>query len=603
MSSTNSAVETNRSAAALLHKAQELLEPSDGLVHPDQIALAERFLRKAVEKHPSDAAALDAYAEWLCVHGAEVASSEETARELLQRSISLHPRSEDGKKYLYLAQMSEGYEALELYEEALKHATVYAPGVFSGVAGSCSSSSTPARSSSHVPLNNGPHTSPMDMQSSNTVRKLIAYPSLDKLKTSAATIFVAMSEIMMTDLCDEKNAEPRCKFYLHLAEEAEPFSTEVAVAQATYWKVVASLDKSCAFARKAVALLMRSYGSRLGIGLGDVGGGEGGGGLQLPQNLRGAIESGESTSEAIGAISMVSGGESMEEVVQLPTGKKSSAASTCSEAEILEAFCGRLLGSGGSDVRGAGCSEAGGGGDLEDVEMGGMAGEGEGAGGGEIVEENTNNGEGLNEVEEQVPAEIQIKLVTTLIDLRMFEEGEQVLANLLQEDEEDIQCWYDFDLLIFVCAASCSLYFSRTKKYSSLQPHRIDPHHHQSTNGDQVSAESAERVKPRLGRRVGDVRIRHRPRFPGPGRSANVAAKSGATEEPPPETRARNRPRYRQAVRRLYTPSDSSNELIDHSYKHLEALHIEEQFPSSRTRHLAQKSVIDVLPDTNWIQR
>eukprot|EP00392_Amoebophrya_sp_AT5.2_P008575 g8603.t1 len=407
MSSTNSAVETNRSAAALLHKAQELLEPSDGLVHPDQIALAERFLRKAVEKHPSDAAALDAYAEWLCVHGAEVVSSEGTARELLQRSISLHPRSEDGKKYLYLAQMSEGYEALELYEEALKHATVYAPGVFSGLAGSW--------------------------------------------KTSAATIFVAMSEIMMTDLCDEKNAEHRCKFYLRLAEEAEPFSTEVAVAQATYWKVVASLDKSCAFARKAVALLMRSYGSRLGIGLGDVLGGEGGGGLQLPQNLRGQ-QSGESTSEAIGAISMVSGGESMEEVVQLPTGKKSSAASTCSEAEILEAFCGRLLGSGGSGVRDAGLAGSEGGGqdrDLEDVEMGGMSGEGEGAGGGEIVEEmeSTNNGEGLHEAEEQVPAEIQIKLVTTLIDLRMFEEGEQVLANLLQEDEEDIQCWYLLSLL------------------------------------------------------------------------------------------------------------------------------------------------------------
>merc|ERR1712176_1738635 len=41
-----------------------------------------------------------------------------------------------------------------------------------------------------------------------------------------------------------------------------------------------------------------------------------------------------------------------------------------------------------------------------------------------------------------VLAEVQIKLITTMLDLRLFREAERILEKLLEEDEEDVQCWY-----------------------------------------------------------------------------------------------------------------------------------------------------------------
>merc|ERR1712122_334755 len=56
----------------------------------------------------------------------------------------------------------------------------------------------------------------------------------------------------------------------------------------------------------------------------------------------------------------------------------------------------------------------------------------------------------------EVAKEAQIKLVTTLLDLRMFDESETILEKLRDEDEEDVQCWYLLSLL-YVCRGDSEL--------------------------------------------------------------------------------------------------------------------------------------------------
>ena len=132
------------------------------------------FYEVALQKMPHHIDVLEAYAEVLLHYK----NQPDRARQMLQHAIEVSP-NQGYVKFLNLAQLSKGHEALKLYEAAVN--------ILKREMGGC-----------NPKLKKG-------------------FRKRNRLAWEAATATVAAAELFLTDLCDEPEAERRCDMLLQEA--------------------------------------------------------------------------------------------------------------------------------------------------------------------------------------------------------------------------------------------------------------------------------------------------------------------------------------------------------------------------------------------------
>eukprot|EP00928_Gymnodinium_smaydae_P014584 TRINITY_DN15368_c0_g1_i1.p1 TRINITY_DN15368_c0_g1~~TRINITY_DN15368_c0_g1_i1.p1 ORF type:complete len:373 (-),score=119.21 TRINITY_DN15368_c0_g1_i1:83-1201(-) len=172
---------------------------------PPDMDRALQLYEAALAQAPESAEVLDAFGAFLCEEG-----DVERARTLLERCAELSP-DVGAEKFLYLAQMSSGKEALDFYERG---ATV----LRSALAASSSSSSSS--------------------------RSDVAAAAAPAVRRQLARLQASIGELFMTDLCDEADAEERCEAALASGKEADLTCLEVMATTANLRKVQGRLEEA-----------------------------------------------------------------------------------------------------------------------------------------------------------------------------------------------------------------------------------------------------------------------------------------------------------------------------------------------------------------------
>jgi len=188
----------------LVQKAQEFLAEI-----PPQEDLAQRFLERALELEPANPDVLDAYGE-LMSHLNET----ERAIMVLKKSVELAPAANPAK-YMYLAQMLSGRQALEYAKVGVTM---------------------------------------MEGEASRT----------PEMNQQLAAAYCHVVELYMTDLCDEPEAQEQCEKALQLARAADENNVEVLTSLATYKKTIGEVEEARMWIQQAVARI-RSCGGDLDV--------------------------------------------------------------------------------------------------------------------------------------------------------------------------------------------------------------------------------------------------------------------------------------------------------------------------------------------------
>ena len=175
----------------------ELLEMAEECIEMFQIEEAETYCRQAVEMEPNKVEALELLAVVLLEGHAEL---REEALLLLKRAVELQP--DDGhQKYMYLAQMLEGTDALESFLKGILIMEKMCDEE-TRIGSECAAGSE-------------------DVESSNL--------SLDLSNACCSVV-----ELYMTDLCDKAEAESQCEAFCLKALEHEPGNPEALQMIATF---------------------------------------------------------------------------------------------------------------------------------------------------------------------------------------------------------------------------------------------------------------------------------------------------------------------------------------------------------------------------------
>lgn len=175
-------------ASKLLAQAQEFLER-----FPPEPDKAQELYERALELEPNNAQVLDEFGAFLC----DVSGDVDRARQLLGKSRDMFPEN-GAEKYLYLAQISEGTEALQNTKKGIRLLE--------------------------------------DTMSSSTGEER------PKKRQKVATAYAAIAELYMTDLCDEVDAEEQCETALQKGLETEKTSFDVRTALITLRKTQGRLE-------------------------------------------------------------------------------------------------------------------------------------------------------------------------------------------------------------------------------------------------------------------------------------------------------------------------------------------------------------------------
>jgi len=186
----------------LLAQARACLE-----AFPPEPAEAAALFEKALAAAPKRAEVLDAYGAFLCEEG-----DSDRARELLLRSAALHPKA-GAEKFLYLAQLSSGEEALSHYEQGAAVIAAAAAGSATSSNGSTSAGSASAQ-------------------------------EVAGLRRQLASVRASIAELFMTDLCDLEDAEERCEEAIRAGREADMECLEVKATEAMLRKVQGRLEEA-----------------------------------------------------------------------------------------------------------------------------------------------------------------------------------------------------------------------------------------------------------------------------------------------------------------------------------------------------------------------
>ena len=166
----------------VLHDIDKLIEKGNECLNRAQPMLAARFFVKALEQRNTDTGIMDALAE--CFLGMGDAHK---ALPLIEKSIELEPESTP-YKYLNMAQLEEGQEALMNYQTAIR--------IFDRMKENNESVTKP--------------TTVFNMEVDNSDNQINILKELSKA-------YCGIAELYLTDLCDEENAEQDCESSLKAA--------------------------------------------------------------------------------------------------------------------------------------------------------------------------------------------------------------------------------------------------------------------------------------------------------------------------------------------------------------------------------------------------
>ncbi|PVU93445.1 hypothetical protein BB561_003274 [Smittium simulii] len=154
----------------------DLLAKIDELISEENFSLAEKFVLKALQAGPENPKALFKAA----VVNFELGNPE-PAILYLKRCVAIEPES-GYEKYMYLGQMSTEHDAIACYSKGIEILT-------------------------------------------KDAAKIIQNDSkLQEIKKTIAEAYVSMTEIYLSDLCFESDAEQKCESFLDLGKQAFPDS-------------------------------------------------------------------------------------------------------------------------------------------------------------------------------------------------------------------------------------------------------------------------------------------------------------------------------------------------------------------------------------------
>lgn len=193
------------------YSIEDLLGRASDLLDECQFDAAEKFCQRALELDQDNVAALEMSANLLLERG-EV----ERAKHCLGRAITVQPEC-GHTKYLTAGQLFSGATSRELYTKAVE---------------------------------------------------LLSKPGLEETDTrpQLSSAYVALSELYMSDLCDEPEAQTEAERFISLATECDPSNPETWQAEANYRLVTQQFPEAKESLRKSLELWLPQHSAFLETG-------------------------------------------------------------------------------------------------------------------------------------------------------------------------------------------------------------------------------------------------------------------------------------------------------------------------------------------------
>jgi len=213
------AEEDEEGEGSLLEQANDCLAE-----FPPRVARALELLEQALKAEPENPEVLDALGALLCEEG-----EPDRARSLLLASAKLRPDA-GAEKFLCLAQLSTGAEALEHFGRGAAVLQSELEKTEASASSSSSSSSSPSK------------------------------PAFSPLRAQLAGVHASMAELYMTDLCDEAQAEEACEAALIKGFAVDSKCFELLSTKATLRKVQGRLDEAREVTLEAAKIIKPSIG-------------------------------------------------------------------------------------------------------------------------------------------------------------------------------------------------------------------------------------------------------------------------------------------------------------------------------------------------------
>lgn len=176
-----------------LNAADELIAKAEESFETFNFDMAKTYCREALKNQPNNTTALEMMANLLAEEGDIV-----KAKEYLTKAVRVQPDT-GFSKYMYLGQLSEGLEAVQMYEKGI-----------------------------HI----------MEKEREEFISKekgAGATQSCPITNTDISQGYSTIAEIYLTDACFEENAEQRCKECLDRALEEDPRNAEAHQLMASFW--------------------------------------------------------------------------------------------------------------------------------------------------------------------------------------------------------------------------------------------------------------------------------------------------------------------------------------------------------------------------------
>jgi tetratricopeptide (TPR) repeat protein len=208
-SSASSAASTAAPAPSAGGSVDELVAAAEAAVDQLDLETAAELYEAALERCPDEPRLLDALGE-VCFQTGDA----ERAGELFTQSVALQPGGPNFTRYMYLAQLAEGPEAVTHYTAGVAClrtllAEAEAAAAAEGALASSSSSSAAATPDSAVAAAGAPPAPPSAADRSSLLRRELS------------KALCGLAELYMTDLCDDDGAEAACEGYAVAAVAAD----------------------------------------------------------------------------------------------------------------------------------------------------------------------------------------------------------------------------------------------------------------------------------------------------------------------------------------------------------------------------------------------
>ncbi|CAF0940492.1 unnamed protein product [Brachionus calyciflorus] len=196
---------------------EELLDHAEDFLDQYELEKAFQYAKKALDLDPKNPHALDTMASIQMEMG-----NVESAKSIYEKLVELSP-NEGFSKYMCLAQLSTGIEAVNFYKKGVDLMLA-------------------EFNKQQLEDQNKPSTSKKSQEEDEEEDDSGRVTKLD-----ISTAYCSISELYLTDLCMEDDAENLCKFYLDKSLEFDDKNPETLQLLASYWLSKDDLDQAKKF--------------------------------------------------------------------------------------------------------------------------------------------------------------------------------------------------------------------------------------------------------------------------------------------------------------------------------------------------------------------